>query len=146
MDFSDFICFKCRVPHLLRGERECVFFAGFGNQRMRRIVLACVLVHVAEDASESSYRNTRAYAYIYLWRRTCFFAMQHLKQGTGKQKKSLRHYYKVSRFHRRKIRRCHTYGHAVHIPAPVPQTSMLVLVGVAVACNVEFQGRGVRKC
>ena len=57
----DFICFIRRVPHLLRGAREYVF-AGFGNQRMRRIVLACVLVHVAEDASESSYRSTRAYA------------------------------------------------------------------------------------
>ena len=46
-----------------------------------------VLVHVAEDASGSSYRSTRAYAYVYLWRRTCFFVMQHLKRGTGKPEK-----------------------------------------------------------
>jgi hypothetical protein len=50
-------------------------------------VYACVFVHVAEDASGSCYRSTRAYAYAYLWRRTCFFVMQHLKQGTGKPEK-----------------------------------------------------------
>ena len=46
-----------------------------------------MFVHVAEDAPGSSYRSTRAYAYVYLWRRTCFFVMQHLKQGTGKPEK-----------------------------------------------------------
>ena len=47
----------------------------------------CVFFHVADDATGSSYRSTRAYAYVYLWRRTCFFVIQHLKQGTGKPEK-----------------------------------------------------------
>ena len=72
----DFIRFICRIPHLLRWDFRRVIpylFAACSASAN-----ACVFVHVAEDAPGSSYRSTRAYAYVYLWRRTCFFVMQHL--------------------------------------------------------------------
>ena len=77
------ICVRISVaPHvLLRNATLETGFSEFGE-------CACMcFFHVAEDTSGSSYRSTRAYAYVYLWRHTCFFVMQHLKQGTGKPDK-----------------------------------------------------------
>ena len=70
--------------------------------------------------------------------------MQHVNQGT--YKKSPLHYEDGSNNHidntfKQYINECRQLS-----LAPVPQTSMLVLIGVAVASNIEFQGSGVHRC
>ena len=103
----------------------------------------CVFVHVASDVHRISSLLTRAHAYVYLWHRMLSLQCNSWTRVPAKAKKKPPRYEDASNNQIDNMFKQHTYECGKLSPTPVPQTSMLVRIGLTAHHNIELTGSGV---